>query len=78
MNKSSVKKVEKKPSKNVKKKKKKEEKPVKEKETDKALFDALNEPEVEEKPVDPEKKGYNKKEREELDKLFLESLDEGE
>ena len=75
LNKSSVKKAEKKPSKKVKKK---EEKPVKEKETDKALFDALNEPEVEEKPVDPEKKGYNKKEREELDKLFLESLDEGE
>ena len=75
LNKSSVKKPEKKSQKNVKKK---EEKPVEEKKTDKALFEALNEPEVEEKPVDPEKKGYNKKERDELDKLFLESLDEGE
>ena len=42
------------------------------------LFNALNDPEVEEKPVDPEKQGYNKKEREELDKLFLESVEESD
>lgn len=52
-------------------KKKKTEEPKKG-----SLFDALNEPQVEEKPVDPEKRGYNKKEREELDKLFLESIEE--
>ncbi len=42
------------------------------------LFDALNNPQVEEKPVDPEKQGYNKKEREQLDKLFLESVEESD
>ena len=42
------------------------------------LFESLNNPQVEEKPVDPEKQGYNKKEREELDKLFLESVEEAD
>ena len=40
------------------------------------LFDSLNDPDVEEKPKDPEKQGYNKREREQMDKLFLESVEE--
>ncbi|MBO4521183.1 MAG: CvpA family protein [Alphaproteobacteria bacterium] len=65
------------------KKTKKEEKKPDQKQEEKSkkdndLFDALNNPQVEEKPVDPEKQGYNKKEREELDKLFLESVEEAD
>ena len=56
---------------------KQEEKPVDPGKND-DLFDSLNNPQVEEKPVDPEKQGYNKKEREELDKLFLESMEEAD
>ncbi|MBR4127414.1 MAG: CvpA family protein [Alphaproteobacteria bacterium] len=56
---------------------KQEEKPVDpEKKND--LFEALNDPQVEEKSVDSEKQGYNKKEREQLDKLFLESIEEAD
>ena len=55
----------------------KQEKPVDPEKKD-GLFDALNDPQVEEKPVDPEKQGYNRKEREQLDKLFLESVEESD
>ena len=55
---------------------KQEEKPVDPEKND--LFENLNNPQVEEKPVDPEKQGYNKKEREQLDKLFLESIEEAD
>ena len=68
-----------------KKNKKEEKKSVRKKdeksndsEKKEGLFEALNNPQVEEKPVDPEKQGYNKKEREELDKLFLESVEEAD
>lgn len=59
----------------VKKAEQKQEKTTEKKDN---LFDALNNPQVEEKPVDPEKQGYNKKEREQLDKLFLESVEESD
>lgn len=57
-------------------KKEKKVKPENDKNND--LFEALNNPQVEEKPVNPEKQGYNKKERDELDKLFLESVAESD
>ena len=70
------------PEKKIKKEEKKPASKQKEKpndsEKDADLFEALNNPQVEEKPVDPEKMGYNKKEREELDKLFLESIEEAD
>lgn len=50
------------------------EKP-KDPEQEKGLFEMLNEPEVKEKK-DDKRDGYDKKEREELDKLFLESIEE--
>lgn len=53
------------------------EKPV-DPEKRKGLFDKLNAPEVKEKPSKAKAEGYNKKEREELDKLFLESVEEVE
>lgn len=60
------------------KKNKKEKKKTEDADKKTDLFEALNNPQVEEKPVDPEKQGYNKKEREELDKLFLESVEEAD
>lgn len=53
------------------------EKPV-DPEKRKGLFDKLNAPEVKEKPSKAKAEGYNKKEREDLDKLFLESIEEVE
>lgn len=69
------------PAKKAKKAKKKQEQKQAEGAKDSGknnLFNALNNPQVEEKPVNPEKQGYNKKEREELDKLFLESIEESD
>ena len=42
------------------------------------LFNALNNPQVEDKPSDLQVEGYNEQEREELDKLFLESVEEAQ
>lgn len=67
---------EKKAKKESKKAAQKEEKKSVGSEKKNDLFESLNNPQVEEKPMDPEKQGYNKKEREELDKLFLESAGE--
>ena len=67
---------EKKAKKESKKAAQKEEKKSVGSEKKNDLFESLNNPQVEEKPMDPEKQGYNKKEREDLDKLFLESAGE--
>ena len=53
------------------------EKPVDPEKAD-DLFNALNNPQVEEKKSDQPVQGYDKQEREELDKLFLESVEEAE
>ena len=53
------------------------EKPVDPEKAD-DLFNALNNPQVKEKTSDSPAQGYNKQEREELDKLFLESIEEAE
>lgn len=62
--------------KEVKKQKKTEsEKPLDPEKAD-DLFNALNEPRVKEKTADRPAQGYGKQEREELDKLFLENVEE--
>ena len=53
------------------------EKPVDPEKAD-DLFNALNNPPVREDSSDQEVQGYNEQEREELDKLFLESMEEAE
>ena len=62
----------------VKKTKKKKAKPAAEKPKDpeKTLFDDLNAPKVEAQKKKDEPAGYDKREREQLDRLFLESLEE--
>ena len=62
----------------VKKTKKKKAKPAAEKPKDpeKTLFDDLNAPKVEAQKKKDEPAGYGKREREQLDRLFLESLEE--
>lgn len=60
-----------------KQKKPEPEKPVDPEKAD-DLFNALNNPQVEEKTSARPAQGYNKQEREELDKLFLESMEEAE
>lgn len=62
----------------VKKTKKKKAKPAAEKPQDpeKTLFDDLNAPKVEAQKKKDEPAGYDKREREQLDRLFLESLEE--
>lgn len=46
------------------------------KDPERSLFDDLNTPAVKEKTDKPAAPGYNKREREQLDKLFLESVDD--
>ena len=53
------------------------EKPVDPEKAD-DLFNALNNPPVREDSSDQDVQGYNEQEREELDKLFLESMEEAE
>lgn len=62
----------------VKKTKKKKAAPAAEKPKDpeKTLFDDLNAPKVEAQKKKDEPAGYDKREREQLDRLFLESLEE--
>ena len=60
-----------------KQKKAEPEKPVDPEKAD-DLFNALNNPQVKEKPSAQPAQGYNKQEREELDKLFLESIEEAQ
>ena len=62
----------------VKKTKKKKAAPAAEKPQDpeKTLFDDLNAPKVEAQKKKDEPAGYDKREREQLDRLFLESLEE--
>ena len=60
-----------------KQKKAESEKPVDPEKAD-DLFNALNNPQVKEKPSVQPAQGYNKQEREELDKLFLESIEEAQ
>ena len=62
----------------VKKTKKKKAAPAAEKPKDpeKSLFEDLNAPKVEAKEKTDEPAGYDKREREQLDRLFLESLEE--
>ena len=52
-----------------------EEKPVDPEKKEKDLFDSLNNPQVGERKKE-QTQGYDKREREELDRLFLESMDE--
>lgn len=52
-----------------------EEKPVDPEKKEKDLFDSLNNPQVGERKK-KQTQGYDKREREELDRLFLESMDE--
>ena len=71
-----IEKLNKEPVKKTKPKKKSKPAAEKPKDPEKTLFDDLNAPKVKAKEQKDEPAGYDKREREQLDRLFLESLEE--